>query len=98
MALYPAQLSLYISAASLCAGELTFGSVSSDYGMRDSKNLDRRQYRADVVHRAPFTLEDVQTDPSVCVYVRVEHLREELDLGCLVGIIRREVHRQQILA
>ena len=43
------------------------------------QTLNTRQNRRYIISRAPPVLQDIQTQLSVRVHVRVKHLREEFD-------------------
>jgi len=43
------------------------------------QTLNTRQNRRDIISRTPPILQDIQTQLSVRVHVRVKHLREEFD-------------------
>jgi len=50
------------------------------------QTLDARQDCSDVVCGRPSVLQDVKAELAVCVHIRVEHAREELDGRRLVGV------------
>lgn len=56
--------------------------------------LDTRQDGSHIVCGAPAVLENIETKLASSIYVRVEHLADELDAWRLVGILLLEVHHQ----
>ena len=54
--------------------------------------LHTRQDRRHIVCRTPSVLQDIQTQLSCTIDVRVEHLADELDSGRFVGVLFFEVH------
>jgi hypothetical protein len=54
--------------------------------------LHTRQDRRHVIGRTPAVLQDVEAQLAGRVDVWVEHLRDELDAGRLVGVLLLEVH------
>ena len=55
------------------------------------KRTDGKQYFADRQRWAPLVLEDVQADGAVGVDVGVVDSRDEVELGRLEGVVRREL-------
>lgn len=56
--------------------------------------LNTCQDRRHIVRWAPSVLEDVQTELAGTIYVRMEHLADELDPGRLIWVLLFEVHNQ----
>lgn len=105
--MYSRRLSLYRFEASTFAGEDVFGSLSKltqsdsvsgpaesmrERGGASALPLDTRQDGGDVVRRAPTVLQYVEAEFAGAVDVGVEHLRDELHAGGLVGVLFLEVH------
>ena len=56
------------------------------------QGADGEQDLADGEGRTPLVLQDVQADGAVRVDVRVVNARDEVDLGRLEGVVRRELN------
>lgn len=56
------------------------------------QGADGEQDLADGQGRTPLVLQDVQADGAVGVDVRVVNARDEVDLGRLEGVVRRELN------
>lgn len=54
--------------------------------------LDASQDGSDIVRRTPSVLQNVQAQLAGGVYVGVEHLADEFDLGRLVGVLLFKLH------
>ena len=56
--------------------------------------LHARKNGCDIVGGAPSVLENVETQLAVCIDIGVEHAREKLDRGRLVGVLLVECQDQ----
>lgn len=54
--------------------------------------LDACQDGSNIVCRTPSVLQNVQAQLAGGVYVGVEHLADELDLGRLIGVLLFKLH------
>lgn len=66
--------------------------LSSLYNARGYLPLDAGKHSGNIVCRTPPVLQDVQTQFPRRIYVRMEHLANELDQRGFVGVLLLELH------